>query len=141
MKTSSRMVFTLMQSFDAHYLSLDVAALVEGKIIPLGSQNRHATVFSQAVRGRKHAVLAEINLLFVRLALPHELIRRADVLPIVGKSLRDDVVLQLRIALLELVAQVLGEEKVRGRRLLRLDPRCEVPGPFGPAHRTRHSGG
>ena len=63
---------------------------------------------------------AEILLVFVRLALPHLLIRRADVLPIMGKSLGDDVVLEFRIGLLKLVAQVLGEEKVRGRRLLRL---------------------
>ena len=33
---------------------------------------------------------AEILLVFVRLALPHLLIRRADVLPIMGKSLGDD---------------------------------------------------
>ena len=50
MKTSSGMVFTLMQSFDVLYFSLDVAALIEGKIVLLGSQNRHVTVVSEAVR-------------------------------------------------------------------------------------------
>ena len=53
MKTSSGMVFTLMQSFDVLYFSLDVAALIEGKIVLLGGQNRHVTVVNEAVRGRE----------------------------------------------------------------------------------------
>ena len=36
MKTSSGMVFTLMQSFDVLYFSLDVAALIEGKMYVVG---------------------------------------------------------------------------------------------------------